>query len=292
MDALTGGGERFAVLLALLAAVCFGAALVVGQCGLRHASPLAGGTVSVTSTVVAWLAISPAFLDLSGRDAGALALFAGVGIFYPAIVMVLTYESNRRLGPTLTGAAASTSPLFAAAAAVIGLGERLSYASVVGGGITVLGLALLALRSPMRAAPGWCLLLPLSGAALRGLAQTLIKLGLVLWPSPFGAALVCYLASAAVMWGAGLRAPGRMPRYTRAGIAWFVAVGFLNGSAVLLSYHALKHGTVAVVSTVVATYPLFTMLFSAAFLRSETLTPRTLTALALVIAGVATVVKA
>ena len=61
-----------APLLALLAAACFGAALIVTQFGLRHASPLVGATVSVTFTLIAWCALSPVLLDLNGWHTMAL----------------------------------------------------------------------------------------------------------------------------------------------------------------------------------------------------------------------------
>lgn len=278
-------------LFALLAAVCFGSALVVTQFGLRHASPLAGGTISVTFTVLLWLPISPALADFSAWHLGGLLVFALVGIFYPCAVMGFTYESNRVLGPTLTGAMSSITPLFATAAAIVGLGERPTISVVVGGFITIVGLVLLALRAPMRTAPGWRLALPLSGAALRGIAQTLTKFGLTMWPNPFAAALVSYATSMAVLWGVGMAIPRPAPRFTRAAVLWFVAVGILNGSAVLLMYHALHLGTVSAVSTIVATYPLFTLTLSAIFLKTERLNKIVVLGAGMIAIGIAIVVK-
>jgi len=280
-----------APVLALVAAACFGSALVVTQFGLRHAPSIAGATVSVTFTVVAWWALSPLLLDVHGWHAAAFAIFVLVGLFYPAIVTLLTYESNRQLGPTLTGAVSCTAPLFAVVAAVFFLDERLALPTAIGGLVIVAGLMLLTTRAPLRTPPGWRLLLPVSGAALRGVAQTLTKLGLMLWPSPFTAALVGYTASAAVMWGTEA-ATSRGARISRTGVFWFSAVGMLNGSAVLLMYYALNVGSVSVVSPIVATYPLFTMLFSAIFLRTETLSPKAVAGVVLAICGVAVIVAA
>lgn len=282
-----------APLLALVAAACFGSALIVAQFGFRHMTPLAGGTVSVLFTVAVWWALSPLFLDLEGWHLGALALFTVVGLFYPAIVTLLTYESNRQLGPTLTGAVSCTAPLFAVATAVVFLGEQLALPIAAGGAVVVSGLMLLSARAPMRSAPGWRLVLPLSGAVLRGVAQTLTKLGLTLWPNPFTAALVGYSASAGVMVGASaIAAPRGATHLSRAGVLWFMAVGALNGGAVLLMYYALAIGSVSVVSPIVATYPLFTMLFSALFLKTETLSPKAVTGVVLAVAGIAVIITA
>ncbi len=282
-----------APLLALAAAACCGSALIVTQLGLRHAAPVAGATVSVTFTLLVWLALSPFLLDLQGWQLGALALFGLVGVFYPAVVTLLTYESNRQLGPTLTGAVSCTAPVFAVAAAVLFLGEHLTLARAAGGAVIVAGLMLLTVRAPLEKAPGWKLLLPVSGALLRGVAQTLTKIGLVLWPNPFGAALVGYATSAAIMWSTDAvvsRRQGR--RITGTGVLWFMAVGGLNGGAVLLMYYALNIGSVSVVSPIVATYPLFTMLFSALFLKTETFTPRAVAGVMLAVCGVAVIVTA
>ena len=282
-----------APLLALAAAACFGSALVVTQFGLRHATPAAGATASVSFTFLAWLALSPFMLEVQMWHAGALALFALVGLFYPALVTLLTYESNRQLGPTLTGAVSCTAPLFAVVTAVIFLGERLTLPTAVGGAVIVCGVLLLTMRAPLRERPGWRLMLPVTGALLRGVAQTLTKIALVLWPNPFAAALVGYTTSAAVMWGTDAavtrRGAGRM---SWAGVCWFAAVGTLNGGAVLLMYHALNIGSVAVVSPVVATYPLFTMIFSAIFLRTENLDAKSVIGVVLAVVGVTVILTA
>ena len=282
--------NNVAPLLALAAAACFGSALVVTQFGLRHATPTAGATVSVTFTLVAWLALSPLMLELQAWHAGAFALFVLVGVFYPAIVTLLTYESNRQLGPTLTGAVSSAAPLFAVITAVLFLDERVTLPAAIGGIVIVLGLLLLSAKAPFRAAPGWRLALPISGAVLRGVAQTLTKLGLVMWPSAFAAALVGYTTSAAVMWGTRAAGVDRGARMSRTGMLWFMAVGALNGGAVLLLYSALNIGSVSVVSPIVATYPLFTMVFSTIFLKTETLGWKAVAGVSLAICGVAIIV--
>lgn len=279
------------VALALLAAAAFGLALVVTQFGLRHATPLAGATISITaSTAIFWL-LAPFALEVNAWHLGAALIFAGVGLFYPAIVTLLTYESNRRIGPTLTGTVSSTAPLFATAGAVLVLGETLTWSTAVGGVAIVAGLVLMSLRAEGGAPRGAQLLLPLSGAALRGVAQILMKLGLALWPNPYSATLLGYTASAAVVWAARAVRPGDYgaPTLARA-LPWFLFVGILNGSAMLLLYQALAVGKVSVVAPLVALYPLFTLAFSRLLLRTEDLNGRTLAGIAAAVAGVITIV--
>lgn len=282
-----------AAALALLSAACFGAALIVIHFGLRYANSYTGAKISLSTTFVLWWALAPVLLDVSGWHAGAATVFAIVGVFYPGAVTVLTNESNRLLGPTLTGTVSSTAPLFATALAVLVLGERLTPGVVAGGVTIVFALVLMSWRPSARAPLGWRLLLPLSGAALRGLAQTLSKLGLLLWPSPYAATLISYTVSGAGIWGTAIA----LPRHTasdgfrKAALPWFMAAGILNGCAVLLLYHALHTGRVSVVAPLVALYPLFTMLFSALFLKSEGLTRRTVLGALIAVAGVAILVS-
>lgn len=277
-------------LLALLSAACFGGALIVVHFGLVHASTHGAARISLgTTAVIMWL-LAPFLLDLTAWQTGAAAIFALVGLFYPAAVTVITYESNRLLGPTLTGSISSCSPLFATAFAVMILGEALTASGITGCLVIVVALVLMSWQPRTSSPLGWRLLLPLSGAAVRALAQTLGKLGLNLWPSPFAATLIGYTVSGAAIWATPRRQDeGRRVR-ARA-VAWFAAAGVLNGSALLLFYHALKAGSVSVVAPLVALYPLFTILFSVAFVKSEALTRRTIAGALIAVAGVVLLVS-
>lgn len=274
--------------LALLSAACFGSALIVNHLGLRHATSYVGARISLSTTFVLWWALSPVLLDVSLWHAGAALVFAIVGLFYPGAVTVLSNESNRLLGPTLTGTISSSTPLFATALAVLVLGEQLTFTIVTGGLTIVAALVLMSWRRPTHTRLGWRLLLPLSTAALRGLAQILSKLGLALWPSPFAAALIGYTVSGVGIWLITLVRGRSKPaeHFERAALPWFMAAGVLNGCALLFLYHALHVGRVSVVAPLVALYPLFTMLFSAVFLKSEVLSRRLVLGAALAVAGV------
>lgn len=278
--------------LAVLAAMAFAGALIVTNLGLRHASPYRGATISLTTSFVLLWAAAPALLDLSAWHLGALGLFALVGLFYPAIVTLLTYESNRTLGPTMTGAVSSTAPLFAIAAAVLVLGEPLTVGVGVGGATIVAALFLLAWRPRMAAKPGARLWLPLASAVLRAAAQTLTKLGFMLWPNPFAATLMCYTVSGFALWGAAIaRPPAQSLRSVARAIPWFMAAGALNSAALLLLNHALNRGRVGIVAPIVALYPLFTLIFSALFLKTEILGRRMIAGALIAVAGVVILVS-
>jgi len=277
-----------ALLLAGLSSLCFGIALVTGRVGLRTLDARSGAAISIPTATLLFVVAAPFALDLDGFSVAAALLFALVGLFFPALVTLLTFRSNEQLGPTVTSAVSGTAPLFALLAAALIIGERVPAQAAVAALAIVAGVGVLS-WNPRALRPGfagWALLWPISGAVVRGLAQAGAKAGLLLWPSAFAAGLIGYLVSSAAV--IGVDRLGRRERFRPAkrSIAWFALTGILNGGAVLLMYAALSTAPVSMVAPVVATYPLVTALVSAAALREEALTLRMAAGALITVAGV------
>ena len=277
-----------AILLAALSALCFGAALVTAKCGLRSLDARAGAAISIPTATLLFALASPFFLTTSGYVLHAALLFALVGLFFPALVTLLTFESNDRLGPTLTAAVSGTAPLFALAAAAVLLGEHLPARAVAAALGVAAGVALLSWRATgVRSATlGWALVLPVAGALVRGVAQAIAKAGLLLWPNPFAAGLIGYVVSSAAVVAADRLPRDRKSAYTKSAVVWFALTGVLNGGAVLLMYAALSMAPVSLVAPVVAAYPLITMLLGAAVLREDAPSARMIAGAALTVASI------
>jgi drug/metabolite transporter (DMT)-like permease len=251
-----------AIVLALASAFCFGAALLLTQLGLRDLSPLAGAAVSIPSSTLLMVCAAPIVLADGMGPWAAVPIFAAVGLLFPGVVTLLTFEANRLLGPVVTGTLGNLAPLFAVAIAVVMLGEPLRPARLAGLIAIVAGIMIITSSGRAEAARwrSWALLLPLAAASIRGLVQPSVKLGLEIWPSPFAAALIGYLVSSVIVLSAARLQTGRFVAKAPArSLLWFAGVGLCNGLAVLLMYAALANGPVTLVSPLVATYPLVTV---------------------------------
>jgi len=280
---------QVSAMLAALAAFLFGAAVVFTRFGLRHAPGPVGASISVPFTALLFWAASPFALDTAGWNLPALGTFALVGLFFPTAVTLLLYESIRRMGPTVAGSLSSTAALFAVFTAILFLGEPLTLQVFLGTACIVAGATAF---TPGSGAPEarnwatWALIFPLGAAAVRGIAQTLIKFGLGLWHNPFAASLTGYSVSAIVMLIVTRAAVRRAGAIDRRAYPWFMLVGFCNGSGLFLTFVALGIGRVGVVAPITTAAPVATLLLSWLFVRDETLNPRVLTGVALTLAGV------
>jgi len=284
-----------ALLFSILSALCFGSALVTGRAGLRTLDARSGAAISIPTAAVLFIGAAPFALDIGAFDIRAAMLFAAVGLFFPALVTLLTFRSNELLGPTITSAVSGTAPLFALLGAALFLGERVPAEAALSAAGVFLGVALVSWKKQgaRRAVfVGWPLLWPVAGAVVRGMAQVGAKAGLLIWANPFAAGLIGYVVSSATVVGADRLRQSKKPGLTRNAIVWFAATGVLNGSAVLLMYAALNMAPVWTVAPIVAAYPLVTVIVGAAFLRDEKVTRHALAGATITVAAIAYLVGA
>jgi len=252
------------LLLSVLCALCLGTAHVTAKRGLGAMDARAGAAISISTATAVFVIVSPIALDLSGLNLLAVGIFAAVGLIYPALSTLVTFEANDRLGATVTSAVSGTAPVFALVGAAVFVGEVITAQAIIASIGVALGIAVFswrrgALRAGFR---GYDLLFPLIAAIARGTGQALAKTGLTLWPNPFAASIISYvIASAAVV--TVNRAPLER-RISRQGARWFILTGALNCIAVMALYTALSRAPVSYVAPIIATFPLVTAALSAA----------------------------
>jgi drug/metabolite transporter (DMT)-like permease len=266
----------------------FGAGFVLTQFGLRWMLPWLGVAISIpTSTLLFWC-LAPFFVDPSEGNLKAIVLFACVGLFFPGTVALLNFESNRLMGPNIAGALSSMTPVFAVLLAITILGEHVRGPQLLALAAIVVGVSLMyRVHVNLSAGSLWLMALPVAASAIRGVIQPIVKFGFERWPNPIAAVVVSYTVSSVVLIFAALaRAGGTIPEIDHRGALWFAAVGLCNGLSVLAMYAALEYGPVAVISPLIASYPLVTLLLSRAFLGKEDVGPQLIAGVAGAVCGV------
>jgi drug/metabolite transporter (DMT)-like permease len=278
-----------AIVLGLASAVFLGGGLVLTQFGLRTIHPLSGAAISVPSFTIVFLLLSPFLLHGQSIEWHAVPIFAAVGLIFPAMLTMLTFASNRALGPVATGALGNLSPLLSVAVAVVLLHEPLRALQFVGLVVAVLGaLTITVTRTEdMRDWRTWALLLPLGASVLRGVIPPIIKVGLEIWPNPIAAGLTGYIFSTLTVLTVERIRTGRfVVKAPWPGKLWFACNGICNGIGTLLLYAALGNGPVSLVAPLYATYPLFTVGLSVIFLGNVRITWRLVAGVTLAVGGV------
>ena len=274
--------NAIAYALPVMTMLCFGTGLVTSQLGLRDVDPRSGASTSVPSAALLFITVSLFWLDTTHASWQALALFAVVGLFFPASVTLMNFASTEKIGASLTSIISGTSPIFSMLAAWLILQEPLSPRAWGASAGILCGLLLISWRRTHAARSGsrlssrpWQHYLPALGSAIvRGGSLVLAKVGLLMWASPLGASLMGYISSALVLIGLHrwrLRHQTQSSSHTRRSRLFFIATGLLNGIGLLTMYAALQHLPVSTVAPVVAAYPVVTVMLSAFVVRSEQL---------------------
>jgi drug/metabolite transporter (DMT)-like permease len=278
-----------AIILGIASAAFLGAGLVLTQFGLRTIHPLSGAAISVPSFTLVFLLLSPILLRGEAIVWHAVPIFIAVGLVFPAVLTILTFASNRALGPVVTGALGNLSPLLSVAVAVLLLHEPLRVVQFGGLMVAVLGVLTITVTrtDDMHDWRTWALLLPLGASAMRGIVPPVIKIGLEIWPSPIAAGLTGYIVSTLTVLTVERIRTGRfMVQAPLSGKLWFACNGICNGIGTLLLYMALGAGPVSLVAPLYATYPLFTVGLSVLFLGNVKITFRLVAGTALTVGGV------
>jgi uncharacterized membrane protein len=151
-----------AIIYAFASAGFLGAGVVLAQLGLRTVDPLSGAAISVPSFTLLFLLLSPLILQGGPVVWHGLPIFIAIGLFFPASLTLLTFASNRALGPVITSTLGNLAPLFAVATAVILLHEPLHPPQLLGLVVAVAGAAIITVTRPRDLGHwrSWALLLP------------------------------------------------------------------------------------------------------------------------------------
>lgn len=276
-----------AIAFALTTSLLFGLNALVAQQGVRTLDSWTGTLVSIATTTLIYWCAAPFLVPVATWRSPGVWVFALNGVFQPMVTLALYFEGTRRLGPTLSATLSCTTPLFAVIVAAVVLAEAPGAAIWLGTLAIMSGVMALSWRGNAPAQFSRAsLLFPLGTALIRGAAHNLGRYGMGLLGNALAAATTTHTVSLlglAAVWLA--RGELRRRPVAPVGAAWFALSGVVNAAGVASLYQAIGLGKVVLVSPLVATYPVFTLLFGVLF-GLEHPTRRTVIGVALIVPGV------
>ena len=279
----------FPVLLSLLSAFLFALGAQFQSLGLVHMDSRSGAAITISTSAMLYLLVSPFFLNLEYFLEPAILIFVLVGLFRPAVSANLALAGLKFLGPTLSSTLTSTAPLFAVGLGIFFLDEVLNFSIAIGTLVIVLAIMMLAKKDGKISSnwPLWALALPIGAAAIRALAHVLTKVGMEEIPDAYLAGLIGFVVSAIVtLIIHKSRRVSSTISLKNPGTKWCIGASAWFSLAVLSLNTALYNGQVIQVIPIVAASPIFTLLLSIGIFRQEVITKRIVLAVFMVVPAV------
>jgi len=274
--------------LALVTSLTSALGSVLAARGMKGSSPLKAAFYSVLTQAL--ILTGMLLARPSGFDPYAVLLFAAAGILSLGAGRLLNFAAMKEIGVSKTSALVGSSPVMTALIAPFLISEPLTTSTVLGAALVTGGIVLISgarnFRVEKAVAVG--LLSSLSYA----LSNIVSKMGLRVTADPLISAQVgavagfcfiaAYLASRGELGGAVA---------DRSGLRFFVATGVLSSLGWLTLMEALRIGVVSVATTIVYSYPLFTLVISRLIMKGdEKITSGMVAGSVLVVAGIAAAV--
>lgn len=260
-----------AVTLALLTSVFTAISRIFLKKGFEKSNPLTGMFVSLVIcgfflSILALLTVPAEDYILKG-----IIFFALIGVFAPPVVRFLTYIGIDRLGTSRSSPIRSLTPFFATIIAIIFLRESINLFIIMGTALIVCGIIILSKKDNNLKKKDWRrrdLIFPLVAAFLAGIAANLRKYGFTILTSPVLAAASTAVA-ALFVFSSYIILSGKKNQlsFNADSFRFFGLSSLCTTISIILNLYALKFGRVVVVSPLLATSPLFVLIFSYLFLR-------------------------
>jgi drug/metabolite transporter (DMT)-like permease len=211
------------------------------------------------------------------------------GCMQPLFARALFYEGITRIGVARAGPLRGIEPLFAAAIGLIVFNEQPGLQVYVGTVLIVTSLWLIS--GKQEEDKRWRYLdalLPIGAALISAISQTLRKQALQIIPDPFVAVAMVTTVSLLLLLGF-VFTTGRAQqlRMSRSSFQFFFCAAMVATAAQVANFIALGRGQMSVIIPLLNITPLFTVFFSAVFLRKvETVDLRIICGALLMVGGV------
>lgn len=262
------------LLYAMGAAVLFGVSPVFSKRGLSNRGTyIEASLVSVTVSFLLFSLLGLLLVDRPFaivRQPVAVGVFLGGGVVGSALGRLTMFEGEHRVGASITRAILSTAPVVSAILGFLVLNEALSYRILAGIGILVAGMVILSLSRGGNLR-GWStrdLVFPIATAVFVASGNVIRRFGLIEHPVDLLPALVVNEVGALgfiLLFAYGKRRSVPL-NLSLNNLVMFVLAGLSISGAMVCLFNALRQGPVAIVESLAATAPLFTLVLVYVFL--------------------------
>src|SRR6185295_1777084 len=280
--------DATAQLLALICSVFYASALVSARAGMRYSTPT---TVTLVSILIQNLLLWSAIVLTGGVHAVPLSgvlLFTLVGIFQLG-VRLLAYSGVEKIGASRSAALQSVSPLSSAVIAIAILGEPTTLLIIIGTVLVVAGIVLISWKSQGQLASFrfWHLLLPIGAAFLTGINHPIRRYVLTMANEPlFFSALMGTVSLGGFLVYLAVSPQSQRLVWNRSALGPFLVTGVCETTSILLIITAISMGRVVIVAPIAASYPVWSLILSAIFLRDvESINWKVIAGILSVVAG-------
>lgn len=258
----------FAVLVALVASFCTALSSVLATRGMKDSNP---DTANLVMTGIQTLILTVfLFADIPKLNTAALLWYALAGICGSFIGRLLTLTSYKRIGVAPASALIGTSPVVTTLLAILFLGEPILLAVILGAVLVVTGIALVNMKKGTFFLDWNTIYLPLAASGLYAVSNILRKMGTNILPHSVLGAHVSTL-SGLVAFGLYLGLQGGFSKLelNKDNFSWLAGSGLVNAIAWVAITMAINLGKVSVTTSIVYSYPLFSVLLSRLMLKDE-----------------------
>ena len=269
--------------LALITAVTNALGSILAAKGMKGTSPLGAAFYSVlTQAIILTLTLLP---RLSNRDLLAVAYFMLAGVLALGLGRLLNFVAMRNMGVAKTSAVIGSSPVLTTFLSILFLAEPLVASTLLGASTVTAGIVLISGATGFKMEKP--IILGLLSTFSYSLSNIFSKAGLQIQPDPFLSAQTNAVAGLLFfITYLGITRQRTALKVGKNGLICFIATGALSSIGWLTLMNALEIGLVSIVTTIVYSYPLFTIVLGRLFLREERLDKRTIAGSTLIVAGV------
>jgi DME family drug/metabolite transporter len=279
----------FAEIIAICSAMGWAIDSVLVRFGLRQSNIFAAMLMSYGLSITCVWSYLIATTSLDFLKSPAMIYYVISGCIQPLFARALFYQGITRIGVARAGPLRGIEPLFAAAIALIVFNEQPGLQVYIGTVLIVTSLWLISgKQDQIKRWRYMDALLPIGAALISAISQTLRKQALQIIPNPFVAVAMVTSVSLLLLLGfVCTTGRARQLKMNRSSFRFFLGAAVVATSAQIANFVALGRGQISVIIPLLNTTPLFTVFFSAIFLRKvETVDLRIIGGALLMVGGV------